>query len=149
VAKERCRRVDLIQMCLVRQAPCIAGKITASSAAFEAIKQLRVCDSPQEEVWVLALDQRHALRGYALVTRGSIHQSIVHPVDIFRPLITHNTLNFILVHNHPSGDPSPSAEDRALTERVAQAAKIMGLSLLDHLVITEDAYFSFRDAGLL
>ena len=147
--KARCKKIDLIETCLVAQPPCITEPVAASNTAFEAIKQLRVCESPQEELWVLALDVRNVIRGYARVTKGSIHQSIVHPVDVFRPLITHNTLHFILVHNHPSGDPAPSAEDRELTKRIQAAAQIMGLSLLDHLIVAGDKYYSFRDTGLL
>jgi len=89
------------------------------------------------------------------ISHGTVNESVAHPRDVVRPALMHVAYGFILVHNHPSGDPTPSDADRRLTRRVKEAADVLGLSFLDHIVIGTPAperaqpYFSFREAGLL
>jgi DNA repair protein RadC len=73
----------------------------------------------------------------------------VHPREAAKPAVVHNAAAVIGIHNHPSGDAAPSIEDRQCTERLAQAFKLLGIRLLDHIIIGESDYFSFADAGLL
>lgn len=108
----------------------------------------------QESLRVLLLNTRHHLIRIENISTGSVNESIADPREIFRPAFIHNATSFIMVHNHPSGDPSPSESDRKLTKRINEVAAIMGVRLLDHVIIGQQsaehpAYFSFKEAGLL
>lgn len=105
-------------------------------------------DPEKEHLHVFALDTRLQIKGVNLVSVGSLNESIAHPREIFRPLIVLAAYGFILVHNHPSGDASPSEADRRLTVRVQEGAKLLQIQMLDHVIIG-DPRFSFREAGLL
>jgi DNA repair protein RadC len=104
-------------------------------AAVEGWARPRLATIDHEELWVLALDGRHGLRAARRVASGGIHGLHVGVRDVLRVAIREAASAFILVHNHPSGDPSPSAEDVAFTDAVAAAATIVGTPLLDHVVI--------------
>jgi DNA repair protein RadC len=92
---------------------------------------------------------RRALR-YHLLSRGTLDSACVHPRDVFRTALLANASGIVLGHNHPSGDPTPSAADRHLTARLAQAGQIIGIDVLDHIVIGErERYWSFREHGQL
>jgi DNA repair protein RadC len=108
----------------------------------------------KESLRVLLLDTRYQLLRMEEVSRGSVNESIAHPRDVFRPAIISSAYAVIVVHNHPSGDPSPSQADHSLTRRLAEAAELLQIKLLDHIIIGAPAegrapYFSFREAGVL
>ena len=109
-----------------------------------------VDESPQEVFAVLTLTTRHhPIRFYEL-TIGTLDASLVHPREVFRPAILANAAAIVATHNHPSGDPTPSAEDATLTRRLCQAGELLGIELLDHLVTGHDGrYVSFRELGRL
>jgi len=104
-----------------------------------------------ESFWVLPLDSQHRLaaRGPVVVTRGLLNASLVHPREVFRPALAANAAALILVHNHPSGDPAPSADDRAVTVQMVQAGHLLDVPVHDHVVIGRGRYTSFAEAGLL
>jgi DNA repair protein RadC len=97
----------------------------------------------------LQLNSKNQLIREVLISVGSLSSSIVHPREVFAPAVRDSTAAVILLHNHPSGDPSPSREDRECTQRLWHAGKILGIRVLDHIVLGHDQYFSFADAGLL
>ena len=106
----------------------------------------------QEVLRVVLLDTRQRLITMIDVTKGGLNESLAHPRDIFRPVISLSAYSFILVHNHPSGDASPSEADLRLTRRVSEAARILQIQLLDHVIIGQpmndrQGYFSFKEAG--
>ena len=108
----------------------------------------------KESLRVVLLDTKLRLMRVEEVSLGSLNECLAHPRDILRPAISHNAYGFILVHNHPRGDPSPSEADRRLTVRISEAARLLQVNLLDHLIIGTPApgrlpYFSFRDAGVI
>lgn len=105
-------------------------------------------DPDKEHLYVFGLDTKYQIKGVNLVSVGSLNESVAHPREIFRPLIALAAYAFILVHNHPSGDSTPSEADRRLTVRLNDAAKLLQIQMLDHVVMG-DPYFSFREAGLL
>lgn len=84
-----------------------------------------------------------------IISIGSLNSSIVHPREIFSAAVKKASASLILVHNHPSGDPTPSREDIEVTKRIVQAGEIIGVSVLDHLIIGEGRYYSFRESGLI
>ena len=92
-------------------------------------------------------DAKHGLIGINIVSTGSLTLAIVHPREVFKPLILMNAGAWICAHNHPSGDITPSPEDRVLTKRLREAGDLFGIPLLDHLVLAEERYYSFADQG--
>ncbi|HEX9580569.1 MAG TPA: DNA repair protein RadC [Gemmatimonadales bacterium] len=102
-----------------------------------------------EEFHLLALDTQHCLLRDVLVTRGTLTSSLVHPREVFRPAIAEAAASVIVVHNHPSGDPTPSADDRAVTRQLVEAGRLLDVPVYDHVVVGGDRYFSFAEAGWL
>jgi len=101
----------------------------------------------REQFLVCCLDAKHAIIGVNVVSIGSLTLSIVHPREVFKPAILLNACGIIAAHNHPSGDPTPSAEDRVLTARLRQAGDLIGIALLDHIILGDDRIYSFADFG--
>ena len=109
----------------------------------------RLRDLQVEEFHLLALDSQSQVLREVLITRGLLNSSLVHPREVFRAAIAEAAAGIIVVHNHPSGDPTPSAEDRTVTRQLADAGRLLDLPLYDHVVIAGDRYVSFATAGLL
>ena len=87
--------------------------------------------------------------GIQEITRGSLSASIVHPREVYKAAILHNAASIILAHNHPSGSPSPSREDIAVTERILKAGKILDIPLLDHVIIGDPRFVSLKEKGII
>ncbi|MBT8487619.1 MAG: DNA repair protein RadC [Gemmatimonadetes bacterium] len=102
----------------------------------------RLRDVCQEEFHALLLNTRHRILREVLVTRGILDASLIHPREVFRLAVSEGAASVILVHNHPSGDPTPSAEDRAVTRQLAAAGRSLGIPVLDHVVIGRGRYVS-------
>jgi DNA repair protein RadC len=109
----------------------------------------RLEDLPVEEFHVAVLDSQHRLERDITVTRGLLNSSLVHPREVFREAIAERAAAIILVHNHPSGDPTPSPDDRVVTEQLVQAGKVLDIPVQDHVIIGRGRYISFAEAGLL
>lgn len=103
----------------------------------------------REGFWILCLDAKNKLIGINLVSLGSLSASVVHPREAFKTAILLNSAAILAGHNHPSGDPTPSREDREMTQRLVEGGKILGIRVLDHIVAGEKDYFSFADSGLI
>lgn len=104
-----------------------------------------------ESFWILPLDSQHqvARAGPAVITRGILNSSLVHAREVFVVAILSSAAALILIHNHPSGDPTPSPEDRAVTKELVAAGKLLGIDVLDHVIIGADRFSSFAETGLL
>ena len=100
-----------------------------------------------ERFLVVLLDGRHRVLRQELVSQGTLTASLVHPREVFRPALREAAAALILVHNHPSGDPTPSREDREVTARLRRAGEILGIPVLDHVVVAERGYCSLREDG--
>jgi len=109
----------------------------------------RLRDLEVEEFHILALNSQHEVQRDVLVSRGVLDGSLVHPREVFRPAITEAAAGIVLVHNHPSGDPSPSSEDRAVTRQMTAAGALLGIPVLDHVIVAGDRWLSFAREGLL
>ncbi|HEY0792352.1 MAG TPA: DNA repair protein RadC [Chthoniobacterales bacterium] len=108
----------------------------------------------RESLRVVLLDTRYRLIALREVSLGTVNESLAHPREIFKPAITHSAFAIVLAHNHPSGDPAPSEADLRLTRKVAEAARLLQIHLLDHLICGvaspgHPGYFSFKEAGLI
>ena len=100
-----------------------------------------------ESLIVFALDGKNKLVGFHEVARGSTTACPVLPADVFRYPLIAGAVSFILAHNHPSGDVTPSHEDRVITQRIVEASALLGLRMLDHLIVSDECFYSFLDAG--
>ncbi len=104
---------------------------------------------PHEEFVVVFLDAKNTPVGYQVVSVGSLTLSIVHPREAFKAAVCMSAAAVIFAHNHPSGDPTPSLEDRTLTKRLVSAGELLGIRVLDHIVMGEGRHVSFADEGWL
>ncbi len=109
----------------------------------------RVRDLAVEEFHVLALGSQSQVLGDLLITRGILNSSLVHPREVFRAAIAEAAAGIIVVHNHPSGDPTPSADDREVTRQLVEAGRLLDLPVHDHVIVAGERYVSFAEAGLL
>lgn len=103
----------------------------------------------QEEMHLMILNTKQRLIRDILLFRGTFNHSPASPREIFIEALRYHAASIVLVHNHPSGDPTPSAEDRRTTVRIQEAGAMLGIRLLDHVIIGEQAYFSFKERGIL
>ena len=131
-----------------------AVKVDSPEAVFDLLGQ-EMGALAQESLRVVLLNTRHHLIKVVEVSLGSLNETVAHPREIVKAAVSHSAFAFIMVHNHPSGDPSPSQADRTLTRKLVEAAELMDLRFLDHVIIGapsqngSDAYFSFREMGLM
>ena len=121
----------------------------ASSAEVARWGRLRLSMLDHEQVWVLSLDGKNALRGARRVAEGGLHGCSLEPRDVLRAVLRDAASAFVLVHNHPSGDPRPSSEDVELTTTVARAAAVIGTPLVDHVIVAPTEHASMFDLGIL
>jgi DNA repair protein RadC len=123
-------------------------RFSNSKAAFEIFRP-EFANLDREEFHVVTLDSKNRMIGLHHISTGSLSSSVVHPRECLKPGVLDSAAAMILLHNHPSGDPAPSREDRECTERLVRAGSILGIRMLDHIIIGETDYYSFADAGLL
>ena len=129
--------------------PLRAGEKFSSSRELYHRYRARFFSARREYFFSLQLNSKNQLIREVLVSIGSLNVSVVHPREVFAFAVREGTSALILLHNHPSGDPSPSREDRDCTKRLVHAGKILGIRVLDHIVIGHDEYYSFADASQL
>ncbi|MBW4057262.1 MAG: DNA repair protein RadC [Proteobacteria bacterium] len=122
-------------------------RYTTPSQIFEAFHFLM--QETKEYFLTLHLDGKNRINCIDVVSIGSLNQSIVHPREVFKTALLSSAAAIILVHQHPTGDPSPSSEDIAITRRLKEAGDIIGIKILDHCIIGQDSYISFVERGLL
>ncbi|MEN4762642.1 DNA repair protein RadC [Chryseobacterium sp. C39-AII1] len=122
--------------------------ISSSNSAYLVLKN-HLSDLRTEEFWAIFLNQSNKIIHIAQLTQGGISQSIVDVRILFKTALEHFSTGIIIAHNHPSGNLKPSREDIEITQKVKEAGKLLTIQLLDHLIITQNSYFSFSDEGLL
>ena len=103
----------------------------------------------RENFVALYLNARSQLLHKETISIGTLNANLVHPREVFEPALRHSAANIMVAHNHPSGDPKPSEDDLELTKRLAEAGKMMGIEVLDHVIVTNNNYFSFKEEKLL
>lgn len=151
-AQKKQTSVPIYRVVLVKEGkmPTYESRIRSSANAHTVLQEYM--DGADREMFVvMLLDRKNAVLGLNLVSVGSLTGSLVHPREVYKPAILNNACSVILSHNHPSGDPLPSQEDRALTARLVQAGKLLGIEVLDHIIVGDGSgkYFSFMDERLL
>lgn len=111
--------------------------------------ELKLRDLRQEEFHILLLNSQNAVISDVMITRGILDASVIHPREVFAPALAEAAAAVILVHNHPSGDPTPSPADREVTRQLVNAGRVLGVPVRDHVVVGNGRYSSFLDLGLL
>jgi DNA repair protein RadC len=106
-------------------------------------------DLKVEQFWTVLLDGKNRVMGEVMTSQGSLTASLVHPREVFAPAIKQSAGALVFVHNHPSGDPTPSVEDVEITRRLCAVADLVGIRVLDHVVVGDGNYVSFLERGLL
>lgn len=128
------------------------GKAVPVITGPESIYQLvfpRLKNELREHFVAVYLNARNNVLSQETISVGSLNASIVHPREVFRPALLHGAAALILAHNHPSGDSEPSEEDRAITRRLHEAGKLLGIELLDHVVVARGGFTSLRERKLI
>jgi len=103
----------------------------------------------QEQMILLMLDTKCRLLARQSISKGSVNCSVITPREIFLLALQHHAVFIILLHNHPSGDPTPSEEDKSLTKRISLGGELVGIRLLDHIIVGDRCYASFREMKIL
>ena len=129
------------------QTPSYKSKeLTDPKKVYQLIKS-KLKDYHKEHFYIIALNSRN--HSVAEVSIGSLDASIVHPREVFSVAIKNNAASVIFVHNHPSGDPEPSEDDLVTTKQLTEAGKILGIQVVDHIIVTKNNYFSFKENKLI
>lgn len=126
-----------------------AGPAVRSGKDFYDLYYPMLRDLKKEVFMVVLLDQKNRVMRSHKVSEGTLTASLIHPREVFSPAIRESAAAVAFVHNHPSGDSSPSPEDREITRRLVETAKLVGIRVLDHVIVGESAYTSFLDEGIL
>ena len=136
---------------VVREGPIkmVGGAVTSPAGIADLLRQHQIHLLEQESFYVILLGARNGVRGIQEVTRGLINCAMVHPREVFRLAIVQGATSIIVAHNHPTGNPVPSGEDRAITTQLVAAGKLLDIPVLDHVIVAGDKHFSFAEAGEL
>ena len=119
-------------------------RISCAEDVFNLMHE-RLKDKKEEHFYVLMLDTKNNLIGEQLISKGILDSSIVHPREVFKPAIKNSASKIILVHNHPSGDPSPSQEDLEITEKLMNAGEELGIKVLDHIILGGEEWWGWKE----
>jgi len=128
-------------------------KILRSDDIYKIMQQILLrenkIDRDREHFWTISLNTANKVLNIELVSLGTVNRTLVEPMEVFSVPLQKRAVKIILVHNHPSGELKPSENDRDVTDNLIQAGKIMNVPVLDHLIISEKSFYSFKDSGLL
>lgn len=129
--------------------PVIVGRAMNSPRDSAAALMAVLQDQPTEVFAILCLSTKHRVIAYHEVSRGTLDSTLVHPREVFKAALLANAAAIIVSHNHPSGDPSPTLDDLEVTRRLVATGEVLGIPVLDHIVIGDGRYFSFKEGGRL
>jgi DNA repair protein RadC len=146
---ERANKIPRYKISMVREGDLSAERkrISSPQDVFNVVQGF-LEDADREYFMILTLNTKNHINGVNVVSVGSLNASLVHPREVFKAAILGNAAAIILVHNHPSLDPSPSTEDLEITRRLVEAGKLLGIEVLDHVVIG-NSWVSLKERGVL
>lgn len=145
-------RIPGLKVSLVRDAgiPLSSSVVDDAKSAASVARGFVPEGEEREHFMVILLDARRNVKGVSVVSIGTLSASLVHPREVFRPAIVAGAAGIVVSHNHPSGDASPSPEDRDATNRLKRAGDLIGIPVLDHVIIgAQGSFYSFREHGIL
>lgn len=144
------KRYEIVRTQLVREKTALyANRFVKSPDDAANLARAVIGDSDREQFVVMMLNTKNELNAIHVVSIGSLNTSIVHPRETFKAAVVSSASGVVFAHNHPSNDISPSSEDVETTKRLVEAGNILGIKVLDHVIISQDRYYSFKEAGLL
>ncbi len=143
------RRVELEKEISVNRPDLVSIIKSPEDAAHIGTDFIRIHEEPEEYMYMLCLNNKNRVTGIFEISHGNVNSSIVGPREVFQKALLANAVNIILMHNHPSGDPSPSSEDVKVTKRLADAGTLLGVHVLDHIIVGDKRYVSLKDKGYL
>lgn len=129
--------------------PVLIGDALSTPRECASVLMTLLQDEPSEVFAILCLTTKHRVIAYHEVSRGTLDSAVVHPREVFKAAILANAASVILAHVHPSGDPTPSREDCELTRRLVAAGELLGIDVLDHIIVGDGRYLSFKEVGHL
>lgn len=144
--------ISRFRLSLVREGEFPYGEVVTRCSSPRHTTQFlsrMTSDYPQEKLGAVYLDTRHTPIGFTVPFSGTLDRSSVEPRQLLAAGLLMNASSLILFHNHPSGDPAPSLEDRTFTKRMEEAGKVVGIRLVDHIILGHNRHFSFKEQGLL
>jgi DNA repair protein RadC len=128
-------------------------KVMNSSMVFKVMKQILMRENEierdQEHVWIVCLAANNKILNIELISLGAIDETIIKPMQVFRIAILKGAVKLMMIHNHPTGELVPTSTDQDITDRMIQVGNIVNIQVIDHLVISEEHYYSFDDHGLM
>ena len=124
----------------LRPGMAVRGSDDVARVVLESVRHAR-----RESFFSIQLDARHRVLSFRVISVGSLESSLVHPREVFAPAVREGAAAVVVAHNHPSGDATPSVEDREVTDRLRNVGEILGIELLDHVVVGRERYYSFAD----
>lgn len=133
---------------LASRPPTPKLKVTDPEVVFRYYEPL-LAHLRKEIFLIMALNSANALIRHIKISEGILNSSLVHPREVFRSAILESAASIILIHNHPSGEAQPSSEDKQVTRRLIEVGRLMDIPVLDHIIIGQRQYFSFREGGLM
>ena len=136
--------IPQIEISMVREVQISNSKYRCSEEIVESELAKNLIKSDREKFICLHLNTKNQIISFEVVSIGSLTASIAHPREIYKSAILANAASVIFMHNHPSGDPEYSNDDMEVTGRLAKAGKILGINVLDHIIVAQNGYFSFR-----
>ncbi|MED3644645.1 DNA repair protein RadC [Caldifermentibacillus hisashii] len=150
VLKQPAKRVNIVSLKLIKENSFLYPErnIKSPDDAYKLLNQFLI-EADREYFLVVCLDTKNQPTAINVCHVGSLNASIVHPREVLKPAILSNSASIIVAHNHPSNDPTPSREDIEVTKRLAEAGKIIGIELLDHLVVCSDKFISLKEKGYI
>jgi len=138
--------IPIFKIQLVKESEVMGTIISSSECVVNMCAEQ--CFSDREQMTVVYLGTKNQPLGKSIVSVGSLNNSIIHPREVFKGALLSNACSIVLVHNHPSGDCTPSLEDDVITERIKAAGQLLGIKLLDHVIVgPDDCYYSYTDEG--
>lgn len=146
----RAKRVNIVSLKIVRESSLLYDqrRITSPDDAANLVKSF-LADSDRENFMVICLNTKNEPNAIHTVGVGTLNSSQIHPRELFKISILANSASIIVAHNHPSGDSTPSMEDIEITKRLIDAGKLLGIEILDHIIIGNGTFVSFKQKGLI
>lgn len=143
------KEINVYKLSLIKETTTPFRAIVCPDDIYELLVGLGLDTAAEEYFYLLCTDSKGHIIGIHEVSHGELSSSIVHPREVYKRALINNASAVIFAHNHPSGDTSPSHEDHVTTERLAEAGKILGINVLDHIIVGSECYLSFKQEGLL
>lgn len=142
------KRINIVSIKMVRESSVLYNirRISEPRDIVDLGKKF-LDELDREELIVACLNAKNEVNSINVVSIGSLNNSIVHPREVFKAAILSNAASIVMIHNHPSGDVTPSKEDKEITLRIKESGIILGICLVDHIIIGNDTYYSFKEHG--